>query len=331
VSAADNPQDRGLALIARAGQLHDLLAPDTGPFRLRVSVRLLGLVNGTREGQYLLMVASPARWFDSARFPGYSETTGLSNGERWRKRNVIDKPYRFHEATRMLDVAGHLRFPADARVRTLVQKDAGGRPVTCAEVTPTADLWQKDTVGRAAISEVARAKDSSANLCFDGASGMLVSASYGGELPRFEYEGVVTLGAKAYPKTMRCYEGKELAAEASVDELVAQQGAETEESYATPAGAQKWPDCRVVEPPKLIAKKSAEENTSARAHRQYGTVLALAEVGTDGLIHDLAFVQYRGGLFDTVKQAVTSWRYQPATCNGVPVPVQFYLAYTFTP
>ncbi|HVN77166.1 MAG TPA: energy transducer TonB [Thermoanaerobaculaceae bacterium] len=330
-AGADEAQERGLALLARAAQLEHLRSPETGPFRLRVTVKLLGLVDGAREGQYLLVAASPDQWFETTRFPGYMEATGLSDGQRWRKRNVIDKPYRFHEASRLLDVAAHLRLPPDAVVKRVVQRTVAGRPAFCVDASPTSDLWQKDMVGKAAISEVARSKDSEVALCFDGDTGALLSASYGGSLPRFEYEGLITLGAKAYPKTLRCYEGKELAVEATVEELVAQQTLEAEGSYAAPAGSEKWPACAAPDPPRLVVKKEAEDDTYARVQRQYGTVIALVEVGTDGTIHDLAFVQARGVLHDSVKQAVKNWRYQPATCNGVPVPAELYLAYTFRP
>ncbi len=328
---AGDAQEKGLALVARAAQLANVFAPETGAVRLRASVKLFGLVDGTREGSYVLVAASPGEWFEATRFPGYSETTGLSDGQRWRKRNVVDKPYRFHEVTRLLEIGAHLRLPPEAVVSHLDQKAIAGRPAFCIDVSPTADLWQKDMVGKAAISEVARSRDSQATLCFDGETGGLLSASYGAEMPRFEYEGLVTLGVRAYPRTLRCYEGKDLVVEAAVEELVPQSDAGGEGAFAPPAGAEKWPECHDLVPPKQIVKKAAQDNVHARAQRQFGTVIALAEIGTDGTIHDLAFVQFRGVLHDTVKRAVTTWRYEPATCNGVPVPAQIYLAYTFRP
>ena len=330
-AGGDDVQARGLALVTRAAQLQTLLSPDTGPFRARVHVKLFGLVDGTREGQYILVGGPSGQWFEATRFPGYGETTGISDGQRWRKRNVVDKPYRFHEVARLLAVSGHLRLPPEAVVKSLTEKTVAGRQALCIVVSPTADLWQKDVVGKAAISEVARSKDSEATLCFDGDTGGLVSASYGGEMPRFEYEGLVTLGAKAYPKTLRCFEGKELAVEATVEELAPQQEASADNAFSPPAGAEKWPECQEYVPPKLLVKKEAEEDPHARAQRQYGTVIALAEIGTDGTVHDLSFVQFRGVLHDSVKQAVKNWRYQPATCNGVPVPAEMYIAYTFRP
>ncbi len=328
---AGDEQQRGVALVARAAQLENLLAPDTGRFRLRVHVKLFGLVDGTREGEVLLLAAPPSQSFEVVRFPGYMEMTGLTDGQRWRKRNVVDKPFRFHEVSQLLDVASHLRLAPGEIVRSISQQTVAGRPASCVETGPTAALWQRDIAGRAKVPEVGPWKDSRATLCFDADTGALLSAEYGKELPRFEYEGQVALGAKAYPKTLRCFEGKELAVEATVVELVADSGAQTDDGFAVPAGADRWPACETPTPPSLVTKKDAGVDTYAKARRKFGTVIALAEVGTDGLIHDLAFIQAHGVLHDNVKKASKEWKYAPATCNGVPVPSEIYIAYTFMP
>jgi len=331
-ATAEDQQQKGVALIARAAQLQNLLAPDTGPFRLRAHVKLLGLVDGTREGEYLLMAASQAQWFEQVRFPGYSELTGLNEGQAWRKRNVIDKPFRFHEVAQLLNPARHLRLPANAEIKKLTQKDIRGVKAFCIEASPTRDLWQKDTAGRAAISPVGIRKDSQVTLCFDPDTGALLSALYSTSLPRFEYEGQVTLGNKAFPKVLRCYEGNELVVEATVQEL-AKEEAQDPAGFAPPAGADKWPSCETPEVPQLVDKKKMNQDllASAKARRQYGTVICLAEIGTDGFVHDLAVLQWRGMFSLAVKEAVSVWRYTPATCNGVPVPSEIYLAYTFPP
>ena len=329
--AADDEQQRGVALVARAGTLENLLSPEIGRFRLRVHVKLFRLVSGTREGDVLLLAASPSQWFKQVRFPGYTETTGLNGGQLWRKRNVIDQPYRFHEVSRLLDLESQLKLAPGAEVKGVSQRTVGARPALCVAIRPTTALWQNAVAGRAAISEVGRSSESQATLCFDADAGTLLLADYGKGLPRFEYEGQVALGAKAYPRTMRCFEGKDLVVEATVVELVADSGAQTEGGFEAQSGAELWPQCDAPAPPRLVTKKDPGDSSYAKARRQYGTVVALAEVGTDGLIHGLAFVQERAGLSGNVKEAVKEWRYAPATCNGVPVPSEIYLAYSFMP
>ena len=332
-SAAEDEQQKGIALIARAQLLEKLLAPDSGPFRLRAHVKLFGLVEGTREGEYLLLAASAAQWFDQTRFPGYSELTGAFDGQHWRKRNVIDKPFRFHEVAQMLSPAYHLELSPDARIVKLAQKEVRGSRAFCVEASPTAELWQKDRAGQVAINPVGVSKDTHVTLCFDADSGLLLTATYQADLPRFEYEGQVTLGNKVFPKTLRCYEGNELVVEATLLELVKEE-AQDPAGFAPPSGADKWPYCTNPEPPQLVEKKKLDEGllAYAKARRQFGTVYCLAEVGADGYVHDFTWLQGRfGALAGAVKEAVKGWRYTPATCNGMPVPITIYLAYTIPP
>jgi hypothetical protein len=330
--AAEDQQQRGVALIARAAQLENLLSPEAGPLRLRAHVKLFGLVDGTREGEYLLMAASPTSWFESVRFPGYTELIGQYEGQRWRKRNVIDKPFRFYEVSQMFDLARHLRLPANAEIKKLAQKEVRGVQAFCLDASPTSDLWQKDAVGRAALGEVGISKDSSVTLCFDATTGALVSALYSASLPRFEFEGQVTLGNKVFPKVLRCFEGKELAVEATVEDLAPEPNTEPA-GFKPPDGADTWPSCDSPGTPKLIEKKPLADSlvAHAKARRAFGTVLCLAEIAPDGTIHDLAAVDWHGMLGELIRQAVKGWRYTPATCNGVPVPTQIYVAFSFTP
>jgi hypothetical protein len=331
-SAAEDQQQKGVALITRASQLQNLMAPDVGPFRLRAHVKLFGLVEGTREGEYLRLAVSPEQWFEQVLFPGYSELHGLYEGQSWRKRNVIDKPFRFYEVSKLLDIESHLTLAPDVEIKKLVQKTIGGTSAFCIEASPTRDLWQKDSARRAGVSKVGISKDSQATLCFDAASGALMSANYSSSLPRYEYEGQVTLGNKVFPKVLRCYEGNELVVEATVSDLVAEKDIDPN-GFAPPDGADKWPYCESPQMPKLVKKKVLSEDllSHAKATHSFGTILCLAEVATDGTIHDLAAIQWRGMLGKLVREAVKDWRYQPATCNGVPVPAEIYIAYTFTP
>jgi hypothetical protein len=244
----------------------------------------------------------------------------------------VDKPFRFHEVAQLLSPFQHLRLPPDAAIKKLTQETVRGVQAFCVEASPTRLLWQKDSARQAAMGEVGQSKDGSVTLCFDAATGALMSASYSASLPRFEYEGQVTLGNKVFPKVLRCYEGKELVVEATVVDLAGEQGADPA-GFKVPEGADAWPGCESPEPPKLISKKALDDRlvTHARARRAFGTIYCLAEVATDGTIHDLAAVEWKGMLGELVREATKGWRYQPATCNGVPVPAQIFIAYTFTP
>ena len=333
--AGEDKQQKAIALIARAQSLEKLLASDTGPFHLRAHVTLFGMAGGTGtlEGDYVLFAVSSGRWFEQIRFPGYSEFSGLYDGERWRKRKVVEKPLRFHEVAQTLSPAYHLELPGGAQFGELRQKEAAGAKAICIEASPTAALWQSDQAGMAAISPVGIGRDSQVTLCFEANSGLLRSATYKTDLPRFEYEGQVTYGNKVFPKVLRCYEGKDLVVEATVEELVKEE-VQDPAGFAPPAGADKWTYCANPDPPQLLVKKQPSTNLLgfSRAHHQFGTVLCLAEVGTDGRIHDFVWLRFvADGPATAAKEAVQGWVYKPATCGGVPVPVTIYLQYLVPP
>lgn len=331
--AGEDEQRRGMDLIDRARTMETLLAPDTGSFHLRARVTLFGMVAGTSEGDYTLFAASPERWFAQTRFPWFTELSGLYDGVRWRRRNVADKPFRLHQVAQLVRPAAHLGLPPNARVEKVVEKEVGGEKALCVHVSPTAALWQEACAGRAAISPVEIRDDSHVTLCFDPGTGLLRSVTYQAELPRFEYEGQVTLGARTFPRVLRCYEGKELVVEATVEELVPEEVPDPA-GFAPPSGVSRWPDCASPDPPRLLVKKEPSERILAycRSHRQYGTVHCLAEVGVDGRIHDFTFLKFTpGGPAKAVEEAVKGWAYQPAACGGDPVPTTIYLAYTVRP
>ncbi len=330
---AEDEQQQGIALIARAKSLETLLAPDTGPFHLRAHVVLFGMVAGTCEGEYVLFAASSGRWFEQTRFPWFGELSGLYEGERWRKRNVADKPFRIHEVTQLLSPAYHLELPADVRIDKFEQKEIAGTKAHCFRASPTAALWQKDSAGRAAISPVGTSSDSHGTLCFDSSTGLLLSATYQADLPRFEYEGQVPLGSRVFPRVLRCYEGKELVVEATVEELVREEVLDPA-GFAPPSGAYRWPDCANPDPPQLLVKTEPPARILAysRARHQFGTVYCLAEVGIDGLIHDFTFLRFTpGGPAVAAREAVKAGVYKPGACGGVPVPATIYIAYTVRP
>jgi TonB family protein len=331
--AAEDDQQKGIALIARAQLLETLLAPDTGPFRLHARIKVFGTAEGTREADYLLLAASPGQWSEQIRYPGHAELSGLSDGQRWRTRDAAGAPAPLHRIALMLKPAYHLDLPAEARITRLSQREVGGTRAFCFEASPTAELWQKERAGKSAISPVGIGEDTRVTLCFDADSGLLLSATYQGDLPRFEYEGQVALGTKIFPKVLRWYEGKSLVVEAAVQEVTREEPADAT-GFAPPAGAEVWPDCSNADAPRMVEKKQLDGGTLAysRSRGQTGTMYALVEIGADGRVHDFSPLQGTPGrVAAALKETVQKWRYEPATCNGVPVPVTIHLAYTIPP
>lgn len=324
--ASGQTADPAMAPLARAAELMDLRRESTGPFRLRVKVRLLGLVTGDREGESTLLFSTPEAWFEATRFPGYCSLEGRSGPREWRKRNVLEKPYRMRQLATLLDPSRHLRLAPAARVKKTWTGEGG---LTCLEAGPTRDLWQHDRSGISALAPIEVSDSDPVTLCFDPASGVLRRADYGLPLPRFEYEGEVVLGARRFPATMKVYEAKDLAIEATVVELAADTPREAAD-LAVPEGAEVWPFCAEPTPPSMVAKRETKQTAANRGKGQFGTVVVQAEIGRDGILHDLTYLGERARfLRGSIEKVVDEWKYQPATCNGEAVPFTIYIKYTF--
>ncbi len=79
------------------------------------------------------------------------------------------------------------------------------------------------------------------------------------------------------------------------------------------------PSCDAVQPPEAIATPDPLFAPSARR----GKVTVSFIIGTDGRVHSPLILESAGLAGDShVLQTVRSWRYRPATCNGVPTEIE---------
>ena len=306
-TAAADEAGEGGELIARALRVSDLRSADH-PVRLRGRVELFGMMRGKTVGQYTLQVGGPGLWWDMLRFTGWSEMHGSSAGQRWRKRSVANKPLRMYQALHTLDLTWHLRPPAGTRVISVSRKK--GPPCVTVE----------------------RPDGRKGELCFDPASGMLMSAEYDSPAEYFTFEGAVESGALRHPRVMRCVSGAEPAVQVDVEELVPE-AVTGEGAFAPPEGAETWAACEAAVPPVAVVQNTTARNpVYTKARRIYGTVMGYAEIDVHGYVQDLVTVEARHGvLMKTVQDLTSTWRFQPAQCGGQPVPYETVVRVKFMP
>jgi TonB family protein len=85
-----------------------------------------------------------------------------------------------------------------------------------------------------------------------------------------------------------------------------------------------------VTAPILLSKIEPEYSQDARAAKYQGTVLLYVEIGTDGLAHNIQVSRGLGfGLDEKAVQAVTQWKFKPATKDGQPVTVSANIEVNF--
>ena len=330
--AAGASDGGSLALVEEARRAHDVRAGDSGPLTLVAHATLYHLVGDDRKLDYALVTYGPGHWFERVAAGGHIELRGLAQGTRWRRRPASKKSYRLLEAEMLLDPAAHLRLAPVATVRKTWAEQIGGVGAECLEVGPRDSYWQHDVSDTAEMSEVAYDVDRTVRLCFDTSTRALLLADYGANFPRFEYSGFVALGDKQFPRSMRCFEQKKLVVEAEVTSLAPGEAADPA-AASVPEGVESWPACARPTPPRLVKKKPVEHYAQAKARRQFGQIVCHGEVSTGGNLHDLEYVDDRGQayLVAAVNLAVGDWLYEPATCEGKPVPFELFLTFQFPP
>lgn len=75
------------------------------------------------------------------------------------------------------------------------------------------------------------------------------------------------------------------------------------------------PDCEDVQPPEALATPDPLFTSAARGRRVKVSFI----IGTDGRVHSPLILESAGLAGDRhVLQTVRTWRYRPATCNGIP-------------
>lgn len=79
------------------------------------------------------------------------------------------------------------------------------------------------------------------------------------------------------------------------------------------------PVCQDVQPPEALTTPSPLVVAAARGRRVKVSFI----IGTDGRVHSPLILESAGLSGDRdVLQAVRSWRYRPATCDGVPTEIE---------
>ncbi len=85
-----------------------------------------------------------------------------------------------------------------------------------------------------------------------------------------------------------------------------------------------------VVPPRRVEGKLPAYPAAARERRLEGSPVVEVWIDERGQVNDVAVVQSAGALLDTaILEAVTAWRFSPATLHGVPVSVRLSLQHLF--
>jgi protein TonB len=82
-------------------------------------------------------------------------------------------------------------------------------------------------------------------------------------------------------------------------------------------------------PPQLISQVEPVYSAFARQSRMQGTVRVNAKVGIDGVPRSPVCVAGNSVLCQMAFEAISKWRYEPATSDGRPVEAQVLISFSF--
>ncbi len=310
-TGASNPSDQ-----QEATKLLELTVSKTNifdlpSFRMKASLQI-EMQDKLLDGNYQLLWNGPDQWREEITFPGYTEVQVGGKGNVWIQRSTDFIPLRIYQLHAALGFGSGVAGPnpAFSFVRLgLTPKD------TIKKTSSRTEHGEKLT-----CVEIEHETKSSSTVCVNDSTGALVrdSSSYSDS----DFQPVV---GKTFPRSLSFIEEGKRVAKVSISELVSP--AEfAPNSFAPPIGIVQQAGCMNPIVPRIVNKLAPVYPTSARQQHIQGTVAVDAEIGLDGVPRIKKVVANPDpSLVRSAVDAISGWRYEPATCDGKPVSIETVL------
>jgi TonB family protein len=249
------------------------------------------------DGTYSLLWNGPNQWREEINLPGYSEIQVTGKDVASVKRTTQYMPWQINLIHDILGYDQKLKLGENEKVKQIRNREIHGIKVSCVEIT---------------------GKFGSRQVCTDPSNGALIR-----ELP-FVDGKLTTVAEKQFPFSLSYVDHEKILAEATITELKTPVQFSTSE-FDPPAGGVSKPKCdgEKIQSGRLVTRVNPTYPSAQRMARVQGTVKLYGVIGTDGMLHGLEVVSSVDPALDSsALQAVQQWRYEPYTCNGVPVEVE---------
>lgn len=265
------------------------------------------------DGTYQLLWRGPDEWKEEIEFPGYREIQVGSKGKVWMQRNTDFVPYRIHQLHSALgfgaDVTGRgslvrLTLKPSSTIKKIRSRKEHGDKLTCSEVVD--DL------------------KASFEICVNDSTGAPFR-----DAP-YEEKDFQPVGTKIFPRFLAYLEQDSMVARVTVNELTANPQF-APDAFSPPAGIQPKDGCINPVPPILTKRVTPVYPEDARQHHVQGTVGIDVWIGTDGVPKiNKVVANPNPALAKSSLDAVSGWRYQPASCGGQAVTVETVLTVNYS-
>jgi TonB family protein len=314
--AAKEEQESPQALISRARLEEDMWAEGSPPILMRADLQVPDAKGTLVHGDYTLDWVSPSRWREVIRFGNYERFRVRDERGYWQKNGLSYQPEFSFQLDTMLHPKDVLRVRSKQTLGKVRNRDKDGGRQKCAEV--------KWTIGTDRI------------MCFDEATGALVSIEYPRgenqnppEISRIEYGSFKTVGGKLVPYEIRAMKDRKVIASVKVLEI-AKITQENSALFDVPVNSEFWAQCDDLQDAELVDHVQPRFPASARANHESGRVTLYAVVEADGSLSHMAVIHRATADLDAASaEAIHHWRYKPAACGQTPIRVETSISIDF--
>jgi hypothetical protein len=308
------------ALFQKALAVSDIRAPGSPPFELQGTIDIHEGGGKDAHGTYDLKWAAPGKWREEIHFANYSRVRIGGHNEYWQLRSTdfeLLPLYNFSQAFRFArTLESELSDPAWTKKDKFSFKlrNAGNQKTDCVSV---------------------KTPGYSESFCFDTRQGTLIGednnfTNYG--FDAVEFGEFLPLEGKQFPGRMQLLNRKDLLVEFQASSI-SPLGNAPDSLFTSPAGSTLFADCPAhsAGAPKISRQIQPVYPPNDYQARTSGAVYIYAVVGIDGGLHNPKLIAAPSPtLAASALQAVSGWRYTPATCNGAPQPAETILSVLYS-
>ncbi len=296
-------------LFAKALTVSDIRAPGSPPFELRGTINIQATQKTNVTGTYLLKWVSPTKWREEIGFHNYTRVRVGGDNEYSQTRTTPYEVAPIFQLERGLDFLRALHVWSNpAAIAALKEvklhhERAKGTDLDCVALIPGEKYLVLD-------------------YCFDPVTGTEISSQPGPD----EYSGFISFDGKYFPRSIRAEDLFDLPVTFIVNSLSPLTKIDVED-FQAPQDSTIWQSCE--NPDRFpIAKHTIYPKypMAERSLQLDGTVVLYGLIGVEGRLSNLKVLSTPDeALANSVLTAVKQWKYDPETCNGIPVPTETVL------
>jgi TonB family protein len=308
-TAADSKSVEAQQLLAQVKKNTQLYSDNVHPYHLRAVLTIYAFGSAPITGSADVKWASAERWRYEARFGQYGIVEiHTGKDQYWRKRSVSYEPNPARFVRTALDFA--------------VPRVEWDEPALIKEVKH--DSWHG--IGVTCVTRQIEHGHSPRELCIDTAKALPLREPF--DPYEWQYSDYISLAGKFIPRQLDLTKDGKPYVAIRLEKVESVPIADAE--FAAGPGFEARPWCDKTTPAKPVKRPDPHYPPAARLQGLEATVVVFGEVGLDGQFHNPAVITTGGPDFDAEAiDALKNWRFQPASCHGIPIPVEINIEINF--